>query len=28
MNAYQEQYKVYYERINKYSPDRLQRWIY
>jgi hypothetical protein len=25
MNAYQEQYKVYYERINKYSPDRLQR---
>lgn len=25
MNAYQEQYKSYYDRINKYSPDRLQR---
>lgn len=25
MNAYQEQYKVYNDRINKYSPDRLQR---
>ena len=25
MNAYQEQYKSYYDRINQYSPDRLQR---
>ena len=25
MNAYQEQYKVYYDRINQYSPDRLER---
>lgn len=25
MNTYQEQYKLYNDRINKYSPDRLQR---
>lgn len=25
MNTYQEQYKMYYDRINKYSPDRFQR---
>jgi hypothetical protein len=28
MNAYQEQYKEYYEKVNQYSPDRLERWIY
>ena len=25
IETYQEQYKEYYERLNKYSPDRLQR---
>ena len=25
LKTYQEQYKNYYERINKYSPDRLKR---
>ena len=25
MNAYQEQYKEYYDRVSKYSPDRLER---
>ena len=25
MNTYQEQYQSYYDRVNKYSPDRLER---
>ena len=25
MNAYQEQYKEFYERVSKYSPNRLKR---
>lgn len=25
IETYQEQYKLYYDKINKYSPDRLER---
>jgi hypothetical protein len=28
LNAYQEQYQAYYDKVNKYSPDRLERWTY
>jgi cytochrome c peroxidase len=25
LNSYQEQYQAYYDKVNKYSPDRLER---
>jgi hypothetical protein len=28
LNSYQEQYQAYYDKVNKYSPDRLERWTY